>query len=205
MNGLVTNVSYTPDELSIDMDEALRYLGYKKAGITSADYQLVSDAVEEVRRVMAPKACYARYDFHMDGSGNISMPYGEIVSKNLTTNLTGCSEIFIFAATIGARFDMKLKRKQARSMAAGAVFNACGAAAVEAVCNRLNDELAAAVVLEGGRLHPRYSPGYGDLTLDNQSGIFRLLEPARHIGLTLKDTLIMAPEKSVTAIIGIEK
>ena len=33
---------------------------------------------------------------------------------------------------------------------------------------------------------------------------FAVLNPAKYIGLTLMDTLIMSPEKSVTALIGIE-
>ena len=47
----------------------------------------------------------------------------------------------------------------------------------------------------------RYSPGYGDVSLSCQKDFFRLL-PCTRIGLTLMDTLIMAPEKSVTAYIG---
>lgn len=55
----------------------------------------------------------------------------------------------------------------------------------------------------GGDTRPRFSPGYGDLPLALQRDIFHALDCARKIGLTLNDSLMMSPAKSVTAIIGI--
>lgn len=54
------------------------------------------------------------------------------------------------------------------------------------------------------RLKPRFSAGYGDLPLEVQKDIFRVLDCPRKIGLTLNDSLLMSPTKSVTAIVGIE-
>ena len=50
---------------------------------------------------------------------------------------------------------------------------------------------------------PRFSPGYGDLPLEVQRTLFSLLEPMRHIGLSLTDSLLMSPTKSVTAFVGL--
>ena len=47
----------------------------------------------------------------------------------------------------------------------------------------------------------RFSPGYGDFELENQKGIFKLLDPAK-IGITLTEKLIMIPRKSISGIIG---
>ena len=56
---------------------------------------------------------------------------------------------------------------------------------------------------EGKFLKPRFSPGYGDLPLEMQRDIFRVLDCSRKIGLTLNESLLMSPSKSVTAIVGI--
>ncbi len=50
---------------------------------------------------------------------------------------------------------------------------------------------------------PRFSPGYGDLTLLAQKDIFAVLDCGKRIGLTLNDSLLMSPSKSVTAFVGI--
>ena len=191
-------------DLVINEYEALRYLGYVRSSITDEDVEMVKAAIEEVRGLAAPKACFERYPVTISENFDITMPYGIIHSKDLATNLNGCSEIYIFAATIGPRFDMALTRQRQISIAKAAVYQSVGAATVEALCDTLNEDLRRKVLEEGGTLHPRFSPGFGDMSLDNQKGIFSVLRPEKSIGLTLKDNLIMAPEKSVTAIIGIE-
>lgn len=195
----------SPDDLVINEYEALRYLGYVRSGITDDDIEMVRSVIEEVRKIASPRACFDRYPVIVAEDGNIEMPYGNIRSKDLAGNLRGCNEIFMFAATIGPKFDMALVRLRQVSIAKAAVYQSVGAATVEALCDTLNEELRVKIKGEGGFLHPRFSPGFGDLNLGNQKGVFSILRPEKNIGLTLKDNLIMAPEKSVTAIIGIDK
>jgi cobalamin-dependent methionine synthase I len=51
-------------------------------------------------------------------------------------------------------------------------------------------------------LKARYSAGYGDLALENQRQIHRLLG-MELLGVSLTDHSVLVPEKSVTAISGI--
>lgn len=201
---MVSIFSIDPSQLNIDEREVLRYLGYTRDLIGQEDVDMVHTYIEEVRSVLSPKACYEKYEVKVEEDGHIEMPYGNILSKNLTMNLLGCKYIYLFAATIGPRFDRALLRARAVSISKAAVFQAIGAAAVEEVCDRLNDMLKKLEADVGNHARPRYSPGFGDMTLDNQKGVFRVLRPEKYIGVTLKDNLIMAPEKSVTAIIGVE-
>lgn len=165
----------------------------------------IREAAASTEAVMHPKACYGRFPIEVKGDGRILLPYGEVVSHDLTRNLCGCQEIFLFAATIGAEYERLLRRTRLTSMTQAAILQAAGAAAVESLCDKLNDDLRKAAEAGGYKAHPRYSPGYGDYALENQKGIFDVLQPSRYIGLSLMDTLIMAPEKSVTAVIGLEK
>ncbi|MBR1820913.1 MAG: Vitamin B12 dependent methionine synthase activation subunit, partial [Clostridia bacterium] len=77
------------------------------------------------------------------------------------------------------------------------------AAMIEAWSDQVNGELRAEALVRGKRLRPRFSPGYGDFSLDCQPGLFRLLGVQKRIGVTLTDSLLMIPTKSVTAVIGI--
>ena len=192
-----------PEELVISSKEILRYLGYGREAVPETDQSLIGRCREQVKKVMAGKACYSRFPVVCMENGRIQMPYGVIESRHLSRNIAGCREIYIFAATIGAAFDRLLIRTRHTSMAESAVLQACGAAAIEAVCDALNDKLRREAGAEGKTLRSRYSPGYGDLALENQKGVFAVLNPPKYIGLSLMDTMIMSPEKSVTAIIGI--
>lgn len=219
-------ITYVPpkEELIIDEKEVYRYLGYSSGGIAGLnadtkndhDYDpadsssevitgYIREAVTLTEAAMLPKACYGRFPIEVKGDGRILLPYGEAVSHDLTRNLCDCKEIFLFAATIGAEYDRLLRRTRLTSMAKATILQAVGAAAVESLCDKLNDDLRKDAETGGYKAHPRYSPGYGDYALENQKGIFAVLQPSRYIGLSLMDTLIMAPEKSVTAVIGLEK
>ncbi len=193
-----------PKELVISKREVKRYLGYSRAALDEKDDALIDECIEKVRPLIAGKACYCRYPVTLSAPDEITLPYGTVHSSHLYNNLEGCTEVWIFAATIGAAFDRQLARENLRSMTTAAVMQSVGAASVEAVCDLLNDELAREAESEGKSLCSRYSPGYGNYTLENQKGVFALLNPSKHIGLSLTDSLLMKPEKSVTAIIGIK-
>jgi len=49
----------------------------------------------------------------------------------------------------------------------------------------------------------RYSAGYGDFSLENQQLMYERLH-LKEIGVKITDTFILVPEKSVTAIAGIQ-
>ena len=52
----------------------------------------------------------------------------------------------------------------------------------------------------GGVLESRrYSPGYGDMPLEEQKVFYRILE-MQDMGITLTENCFMIPEKSVTAV-----
>lgn len=221
----IVRKTYKASEIEIDPHEVLRYLGYKKELVTEEDLAQVEGFLPEARAAMKAAACWGRFEVELLAGDKIRFPYGEVESKDLCRNLRGgvpvaaapvgdcasyapdsssCREIFLFAATIGLEYDRLVQRARISSMAKASFLNAIGAAAVENVCDQLNEELRQLAAGEGKSLRPRYSAGYGDYTLENQRGIFDLLTPAKYIGLTLKDNLIMVPEKSVTAVIGIE-
>ena len=68
---------------------------------------------------------------------------------------------------------------------------------MEAVVDRLEKEAAG----EGFELTRRFSPGYGDWPLQAQHGALKEMGAAR-IGISANDRCILAPEKSVTAVVG---
>ena len=80
-------------------------------------------------------------------------------------------------------------------------MQALGAERIEALCDAFCDSL---ISEKGVLLRPRFSPGYGDLPLEVQKDIFSLLECHKRIGVSLNESLLMSPSKSVTAFVGLE-
>ena len=122
-------------------------------------------------------------------------------SKNLSKNLCGCSRAIVFAASIGIELDRLIAKYSRLAPSRALLFQAIGTERVEALCDTFCKDIAKEY---GVSVKPRFSPGYGDLPLDTQKSIFALLDAQRKIGVTLNDSLLMSPSKSVTAFIGIK-
>ena len=117
--------------------------------------------------------------------------------------LCGCKAAYLFAATLGLQADMMIRRLSALNMARGTVAHSVANALIEDYCDEIQAQIAEKEAATGLFLKPRYSPGYGDFALQSQKEIFARLECAKRIGLTLTDTMLMVPFKSVTAVIGV--
>lgn len=202
---------FYPDksEIKPDFNEAARYLGYSKLNPPENEVELlIHQCIEEMKKVIVPKACYGQCVMHNSQldcgeSGAVRFADVSLSSLDLNKNLSGCTEVVLLAATIGSQVDMLIKRTEHFDSVKAAIFQATGAMFIEEVVNLLNDKIKKDAEFQGFTAKPRYSPGYGDVSLDVQKDFFRLL-PCTKIGLTLMDTLVMAPEKSVTAFIGLQ-
>jgi len=50
---------------------------------------------------------------------------------------------------------------------------------------------------------PRFSPGYGDMGIENQTKVLKVLSADKTLGITLNSSYFMTPIKSITAIMGV--
>ena len=74
---------------------------------------------------------------------------------------------------------------------------------IEAYCDACQKELSTEAAKEGLYLRSRFSPGYGDFSLDYQKELLILLDAPKRIGLTVTDSMMLTPTKSVTAVMGL--
>ena len=183
----------------VDRGEILRYLRTK-----TADEQLereLTAALSEALPALSYRLCYAEFALGRE-QGELDLGFARTASRDLAKNLAGCTHIVVFAATLGVGLDRLIARYSSLSPVRALCLQAIGAERIEALCDCFVTDLLYASL--GGRVHARFSPGYGDLPLDFQREIFRTLDPPRRIGLTLNESLLMSPSKSVTALVGIE-
>ena len=184
-------------------NEVLRYLGVR-AGATPdvATLQKVEQAEELVRAQAAPRSAHAVFPLRVeDGTAQIGSM--RVQSANLSRYLKDCTEAVLFAATLGVGPDRLAVRLSATDVALMAAVQAAGASLLETYCDDCSDEIGAQAAARGLYTRPRFSPGYGDFALTHQKDFIRLLDASRQIGLTMTDSCMLAPTKSVTAVIGL--
>jgi len=87
-------------------------------------------------------------------------------------------------------------------MLAAVVLDAIGSAAAEAVARYVSDRIDEEAAAEGLKTSCRASPGYGDWDVKEQKNLFELV-PAERIGVTLTDSAMMVPRKSISFAVHI--
>ena len=182
--------------------EILRYLGYGRHEADQQTLRLITECYAELERQAVPKYICREYPLSITGD-ELDLGCLRTVSKNLSKNLADCSGVILFAATLGSRVDLLLKKYSTLQMSKAVVMQAAAVAMLEEYCDEVNLQLKHQYELEGKYLRPRFSPGYGDFSLECQREITAALEVGKRIGITLTDSLLMVPTKSVTAVIGI--
>ena len=185
----------------LDRREIARYLRAERLAELPELEREVESAMAEAMGQLSYRLCYAEFPFAIR-DGELNLGFACVRSGALAKNLAGCTHVVVFAATVGIGLDRLIAKYSRLSPTRALALQALGAERVEALCDAFETDLCLASF--GGRIHARFSPGYGDLPLDFQREIFRLLDPPRRIGLTLNESLLMSPTKSVTALIGIE-
>ena len=212
-----------PDKSSFspDFKETARYLGYRRTTPPQAEVSaLMEKAAGEMQAVMKTQAVFEIFDLSViepvedtpdaglqggfDKLNHQELRFADVTlhSRDLARNLTGCKRVALLAATIGPQVDALIRRHSSLDPVYASILQATGAMFIEELVDLVNEEIKKIAATEGLKTKPRYSPGFGDVPLQVQKDFFRLL-PCTRIGLTLMDTLIMAPEKSVTAFVGI--
>lgn len=193
---------FTADNVIIPPAEVLRYLGYGRSRPDAGVSGMLISCIDEFQSIASYRACRLLADVAL-GDGDVEIAGMHIESRNLRRGLDGCGKAIIFAATAGAQPDRMVERYRLLSPARAAVLDAVGSAAVEAWCNQLCEQWRAEFFEAGLQLRPRRSPGYGDFPIGVQSELLGLLDASRRAGISLTDTGMMLPIKSVSAVVGL--
>ena len=112
-------------------------------------------------------------------------------------------KVLLIAATLGIYVEKLLRKTQITDMAKAVVVDAMASVAIEQFMDKIEDELKERY--KGLYFTNRFSPGYGDYPLEKQREVVKILNTEKKLGLSLSDSLLLNPTKSVTAVIGLNK
>ena len=196
----VEAIEYPARELEIPLRSVYRYLGMGRTRPDPSMEFMAKQCVEEFRQVARYRACRLILPVTVEGE-LVDVGAFSLSSRSLAKNLSGCRQVILFAATTGAGGERLQKRTAVTSPAKAVVLDAVGTAAIEHFCDTLCRRWA--VDFPGQLLRPRFSPGYGDVPLELQKTLLSCLDSHRKAGITLTQSLLMVPQKSVSALVGI--
>lgn len=183
-----------------NVDEALRYLGVQAA--QSEWRERMAKTADRVAKEYAVKYLFRDAALTRTENGWY-LPEADLLLSGQTAErmLKSCQRVSLMVCTLGVRFDALVRQTQAWDMTEAALLDACGSAYVEAGCDAA--EQAVARAHPGMFLTDRFSPGYGDLSLALQPGIVAYTDASRRLGITVTQSCLINPSKTVTAFIGL--
>jgi hypothetical protein len=184
-----------------------RRLGFRK-GVTDLnprDQAETEGYIETALSLIRLQGAARRLPVLLEGKSSVRLPQeATFESRRLLKFLGGSGEILIMAATAGTEIMAAIQEDAAgRNVTRGVVLDATASETVDAALDWIMAFYNQTLRRQGKRLLPaRFSAGYGDLALENQRTMYRLLALDK-IGIEITETCMLIPEKSVTAITGI--
>ena len=188
------------DEIEPCKKEALRYMGCKASAPDEDLERIYDECLSEYKRVASYKAVYRLTEVALKSENEVCLGFCSIGNDSLYRNLSGCESAAVFAATSGAGVDRLILRYSKTSPAHAVVTDCIASSAIEVWCDEINS-----LISSKHETKPRFSPGYGGVSLEYQKDVLSFIDAERKLGITLNDALMMNPVKSVTAFVGIKE
>jgi hypothetical protein len=193
-----------PEKFSFDMNEVLRLLGKNTSADSRQTRELAERACALVEESAAARHVSRRFGIGFVKSGVVLEGTDVTLwGESIFNHLLHCRECILFCATLGQQAEVLLRRWQVKDLAFAVVLDACASAAIEAHCDELQNEMQRAAEREGLFIAERFSPGYGDFSIEQQREICAVLDTGRRVGVTVSESGILIPRKSITAVVGI--
>lgn len=180
--------------MTVTIQEVARYLRMGGTVPEGALAARIGELIEDAVRVLRPARIWRR----------LSVRQVPSPGTTLLHHLTGCAEAYLACGTLGPGLDALQRRVSVTSGADALIVQAIGAALIERHMDGVEEEIRAELA-SGESLVTRYSPGYGDFPLEAQRELLAILDAPRTIGVSLTDSLLMVPSKSVSAVIGVAR
>jgi hypothetical protein len=181
-------------------------MGLPEGTVPSArTMDLVDQAGALLIQLAEPRGCVAAID-----AADFAHVHAGEHHNDARTPLAGiyprADALALFTATLGAPLTEAIADLFARNHPAlGYVLDTLASEAADGLAYRLADEVAAQAaddspVPVGTRALP-YSPGYCGWHISGQRALFDALRPDVHVGVTLNDSFLMQPLKSVSGVV----
>ena len=192
--------------MEIDKKEVLRYLGYKNQKFDKSIIDLIEECCTEVIDICKENFVYEIFDIERKND-KIFLLGSTLVLEDtdIINHLVNSRKCVVMAATLGIEVDSRIAYYSRFDITKGLIMDACATTAIESVCNELQTEIMEEALKDNLHITNRYSPGYGDFSIENQREILNVLDAYKKIGLSVTENSIMLPRKSVTAFIGLSE
>lgn len=177
-------------------ENALKYLGYHHQILDEKMNVLIDECIEEIENMSSFRATYRKFplSFHPLRIDEISLNLDYPDLNNLFQN---CHDVVIIGCTLGLQVEKRSHYYSHIDMTKATIFDAVASSFLEVQCNEYENEQ-----LIGKRTF-RFCPGYGRVPIELNKELAFIIESSKKIGLTVQESNILLPQKSMIGLIGL--
>ncbi len=193
--------------IQADPADLLTYMSGHGEAMDQHTLQVIKNLISTCSEMIEPKGVFVvREVIPSQDMEEISIPETRFhTGKTIVKMVNGASQIIFFLATIGPG-----PERLSRSLIAsgqyleGYIADLIGSKLTEATAQYVHDFIKESCSRAGLKITNRYSPGYCGWKVDEQQKLFGLF-PEGSCGITLSESCLMSPIKSISAMVGAGK
>lgn len=189
---------------NLNMQEALRYLGNRGHTPKEAFLALMKECEKEVLAHAIPRYVYRVFDLEECQQG-IRAKGTDFVLKgqDIKQHLKNCEKAVFFAATVSENIDRLIRIAQVSDITKAFIIDSLASVATEQLCDKFEQIIKEQLPQYYQTF--RFGLGYGDLPVEQQKDFVRLVNAQKQIGLSVSESYMLIPSKSVTAVLGLSR
>jgi hypothetical protein len=191
--------------IPLSVDEVYEAMGGAGEANPELDAE-VESMINELRGVMIPRFLFYIVDGNVDLESDslildgVSFSVGKIIAHQLRRS----QSFAVFVATVGAEYDAWAHALgDEGDMLRTVIADCLGTIVAEKTADAMELALQQSIDPSGWLHTNRYSPGYCGWHVSEQQKLFSLMPDERPCGVTLTDSSLMLPIKSVSGVIGL--
>ena len=191
--------------IRIDPGEMMRLLGEQQGMIDTHTSSLLEQYTEECLRVSSPSGAFVLVEALESSSEEkisiqrISFDSGKIIHKMLRHS--AFYALFIVTAGPGPE-NLARSLLSEGSYLEGYIADLVASALVDSAADQVQEDVRQLAHTRGLKITNRYSPGYCSWNVEEQQKLFSLF-PEGSCGISLSESSLMSPVKSISGIIGL--
>lgn len=188
----------------LNQAEAIRYMGYGSHKPDESIQAILDECEKKLLEVIRPNYIYKVFEIEHSPDGIILLGTSLMLKGNdIENHLKDCKKCVLMCCTISTGADRLIRMYEAVDMTKAVILDSLASTAVEQVCNLAEEEIKNN--LSDFYFTWRFSPGYGDMPISIQRNFLDILDATKRIGVSVTNSMMLTPSKSVTAVMGISE
>jgi hypothetical protein len=206
VSGILKSYRFEFSELALQSDIVDDYIGFAPGAAPEPFPSIIREIMEESEKLVRPEGGYALFrNINIDREnkrtiiGDVEFDTKSIVTRHMDKS----GLIAVFACTAGAEISRLASEYNKNGHTVHAyIADSLGSIVVERAMDMIQEKLKSLMEEHGIKITNRYSPGYCGWDIKEQIKLFGLL-PDHFCNISLTDSMLMKPIKSVSGIIGV--